>query len=71
MVKSIARSLVKDQYRLYPNANDPGAPTSFEGVKSFIKNRVNNELLSQDMAFLQGPPDELVRDVLMITALYI
>lgn len=61
MVKTIARSLIKDQYRLYPGANDPGAPTSFEGVKAFIKNRVNNELLCGDMPFLKGPPDERVR----------
>lgn len=58
-VKSIARSLVKEKYHLYPGANDTNAPVGTEPIKNYVRNRVNNELLS-NMSFLKGPPDEHV-----------
>lgn len=68
-IKATARNLVKEQYQLYPNANDPHAPAGFEGLKSYVKNRVNNDLLA-GMAFLNGPPDERVSNLLRASTEY-
>jgi Domain of unknown function (DUF6532) len=57
-VRAHARSFVKDQYGLYPNANDSTAPSTAHGVKTFVQSRVT-ELLT-NMAFLCGPLDENV-----------
>lgn len=51
-VKTIARDLVKEKYKIYPDPNDSEGPKTPKAVKHFVQRHVQ-ELLT-DMSFLYG-----------------